>query len=325
LDNELEHSDLGIVTYTTSGTADGGRGDANLDGEIDISDLLAISNSLTYGGDYELKDTAAKNADVDEDDDVDTEDQSDLLAYLQSGVFPNHDGEDAKDGGSVGSDDLEFDKDDGDDDENDDGSVIIPVNLDGGENVSSVQVTVNYDPDQINFASFSSNQISSGNFVSANQSEPGKTILNFAAPASQNGNFSLGKLIFDLGNNALGNSVISTSYSINAGAPQSGPSILVTSNGDEIPVTPDKFGLAQNYPNPFNPTTIITAFVSESSVIELSIYNVLGQKVAELFKGFKQAGVYQFTWKANSFGTGIYFYRMKAGNKIFTKKMALIK
>ncbi|MEN8193693.1 MAG: pre-peptidase C-terminal domain-containing protein [Bacteroidota bacterium] len=94
---------------------------------------------------------------------------------------------------------------------------------------------------------------------------------------------------------------------------------------------PTSFGLDQNYPNPFNPTTIIQYRLKEPTEVKLIIYNILGQKVITLVDHEQLAGNYSVQWNAtNEFGTrvstGIYFYRLVAGNK-FTevKKMLLLK
>ena len=97
------------------------------------------------------------------------------------------------------------------------------------------------------------------------------------------------------------------------------------------PDVPTNFGLDQNYPNPFNPTTIIQYRIKEPTDVKLIIYNILGQKVTTLVNQEQLAGNYSIQWNAtNEFGsrvsTGIYFYRLIAGNK-FTevKKMILLK
>ncbi len=107
----------------------------------------------------------------------------------------------------------------------------------------------------------------------------------------------------------------------------------VASGSDEIP---DRFDLAQNYPNPFNPSTTIRYSLPTQSAVSLTIYNVLGQKVASLVDEVKPAGVFEVVWNGrNEFGSqiasGVYFYRLEAtpsqGGEPFTmfKKMMLLK
>lgn len=94
---------------------------------------------------------------------------------------------------------------------------------------------------------------------------------------------------------------------------------------DVISTTPSSFELAQNYPNPFNPTTKIQFSLPEAAKVKLTVYNILGQQVAELANGQKSAGTYSITWDAADLTSGVYIYRLEAGNQIVTKKMTLLK
>ena len=87
---------------------------------------------------------------------------------------------------------------------------------------------------------------------------------------------------------------------------------------------PANFELAQNYPNPFNPSTTIGFALSQASDYTLTIYNVTGQKVAE-FAGTEEAGIHEVKWDASVNASGIYFYKLNAGDFSDTKKMVLLK
>ena len=87
---------------------------------------------------------------------------------------------------------------------------------------------------------------------------------------------------------------------------------------------PNNFALNQNYPNPFNPTTTISFTLPTASDYMLTIYNVSGQTVAEL-NGSEQAGEVVLEWDAGNLASGIYFYKLQAGNFTDTKKMVLLK
>ena len=104
----------------------------------------------------------------------------------------------------------------------------------------------------------------------------------------------------------------------------------------EYPVTGIKYGtftntipteyiLKQNYPNPFNPTTTIEYDVVKTGHVVLSVYNSLGQKVETLVNGQKPAGEYRLIWNASNLSSGIYFYQMKAGSTVLTRKMILLR
>jgi len=88
---------------------------------------------------------------------------------------------------------------------------------------------------------------------------------------------------------------------------------------------PLSFELKQNYPNPFNPSTVISYQLSENSKVSLIVYDVLGREVAVLLNEFKQAGNYQVEFNAEGLSSGIYYYRLEAGNYNQTKKMNLLK
>jgi hypothetical protein len=88
---------------------------------------------------------------------------------------------------------------------------------------------------------------------------------------------------------------------------------------------PDKFALAQNYPNPFNPTTQISFDLPVASRVTLDVYNVLGQRVTTLVDDNMEAGTHVVQFDGASYSSGVYFYRISAGNFTQTKKMVMLK
>ena len=85
------------------------------------------------------------------------------------------------------------------------------------------------------------------------------------------------------------------------------------------------YSLEQNYPNPFNPSTTIKFSIPEVSNVKLTIYNVLGQKVAELVNSTLEAGSYTFDWNASNVASGLYIYELSTSNFSSVKKMTLLK
>jgi len=85
------------------------------------------------------------------------------------------------------------------------------------------------------------------------------------------------------------------------------------------------YSLSQNYPNPFNPETKISFSIAKAGKVSLAVYNVVGQKVADLVNEQKVAGKYQVTWNANSLASGVYFYRLEVGDYSKTMKMMLLR
>jgi hypothetical protein len=88
---------------------------------------------------------------------------------------------------------------------------------------------------------------------------------------------------------------------------------------------PSSYALSQNYPNPFNPTTNIKFNLPKNENVSLKIYDILGNEVQNLVEGVQQAGVYNITVDASNLASGIYFYTLRAGSFVETKKMSLIK
>jgi hypothetical protein len=85
-----------------------------------------------------------------------------------------------------------------------------------------------------------------------------------------------------------------------------------------------KFNLEQNYPNPFNPSTVIRYTVPARLHVTISVFNTLGQQVATLVNGFKEAGYHELRFDASGLASGVYFYRLRAGEYLATKRLLLI-
>ena len=94
-------------------------------------------------------------------------------------------------------------------------------------------------------------------------------------------------------------------------------------SGDIIPAT---YSLEQNYPNPFNPSTKIEFSIPEDvNNVTLTIYNALGQRVAELVNSKMEAGKYSYVWNASDVATGLYIYELRTDKFVSVKKMMLLK
>jgi photosystem II stability/assembly factor-like uncharacterized protein len=108
--------------------------------------------------------------------------------------------------------------------------------------------------------------------------------------------------------------------------------ILHTTNGgvsfveeEEIDEMPTEFLLSQNYPNPFNPSTKIKYSVPQTSQVVIKVFDILGNEIEILVNEEKPAGTFEITWSSANLPSGVYFYQLKAGNYIETKKMLLLK
>ncbi len=95
-----------------------------------------------------------------------------------------------------------------------------------------------------------------------------------------------------------------------------------TAEGNALP---KEYSLRQNYPNPFNPSTIIKYELPTESRVSLEVFNLIGQKVATVVEGVKPAGSHEVSFNASGLTSGVYMYKLSAGNQVFTKKMVLMK
>jgi polyhydroxybutyrate depolymerase len=100
---------------------------------------------------------------------------------------------------------------------------------------------------------------------------------------------------------------------------------LTSSAINQQNIIPLSFKMSQNYPNPFNPRTIINYELPIMNYVELIIYNIIGDKVVTLISERQEAGYHQVEWDASGLASGVYYYRIQAGNYTDVKKMIFIK
>lgn len=98
----------------------------------------------------------------------------------------------------------------------------------------------------------------------------------------------------------------------------------ITNIESSFEVTPSDFKLFQNYPNPFNPTTTISFQLPEQSEVTIKVFNLLGREVATLLDEIKPAGLHKIEFNASELTSGIYFYQLRAGDYIETRKFILL-
>jgi hypothetical protein len=98
----------------------------------------------------------------------------------------------------------------------------------------------------------------------------------------------------------------------------------ITDIAEEIEII-SVYKLTQNYPNPFNPTTTISYSLTNNSLVQLKIFNILGQEVATLVNEEKPIGKYEINFNASNLSSGVYFYKIQTGDFVQTKKMILLK
>ena len=139
-----------------------------------------------------------------------------------------------------------------------------------------------------------------------------------------------GAVIPSINDNYLGDAPDLGAYEFGSPTiPYYGPRLNVPPQVDDCREDNFYFDLRQNYPNPFNPETEIEYALPKDSEVKLIIYNLLGQRVQTLVESKQVAGFHRVRWDGRDYSgkevtSGIYFYQLKAGNFIFTRKMVLL-
>ena len=156
--------------------------------------------------------------------------------------------------------------------------------------------------------------------------------ISFVATVATDGGFTWNHQFSDVATNYLVSAYFTDRE--NGWIVGEGGTILHTTDGggpvtnvkDEEINKPQTFLLSQNYPNPFNPTTTIKWQIPKASLVTIKIYDVLGREKETVIDEYQEAGQYSILYIVNStLSSGVYFYQLKVGNYIQTKKMILLK
>jgi hypothetical protein len=99
----------------------------------------------------------------------------------------------------------------------------------------------------------------------------------------------------------------------------------ITSIGGEFDRSPSEYFLSQNFPNPFNSTTAIGFRIENKSNVKITILNAIGEEVAVVLNEEREPGFHQVEFNAANLPSGVYFYQLRAGGFVETKKMLLLK
>ena len=98
-----------------------------------------------------------------------------------------------------------------------------------------------------------------------------------------------------------------------------------TTGISDISEIPSSFDLSQNYPNPFNPSTVISYQLPQANYVTIKVYDMIGNEVATLIDEIKAPGYYSVNFNASHLSTGVYFYQLKTGDLVSTKKLIIMK
>jgi hypothetical protein len=138
--------------------------------------------------------------------------------------------------------------------------------------------------------------------------------------------FNFGAIVKNDGNNltSAGLTIWRNAVYILAGLTVPTEPVIVGIESDNTGL-PTVYALEQNYPNPFNPTTTIKFTLPKNSDVKLAVYDILGRLVTKLVDGNFEAGYHEVQFNASNLASGVYFYRIEAGNFVKVKKLMLLK
>jgi hypothetical protein len=206
---------------------------------------------------------------------------------------------------------------------------VVPIQVQDISEVYAVELNLSYDNSLLSLVDVSSGDLLQGYYFEKNLSQS-QVRLAMAGTEPIQGSGDLVYLTFKVLPQAQEGTTTQLEVShFCLNEVSSGGSAFNIGIGGEATTAPMEFSLSQNYPNPFNPETEIGFTLPVACKVELKIYNVAGQLV-KVYQGDYGAGVHSIRWdgtnvKGEDVGSGIYFYRMKAGDFVQQKKMVLMR
>ena len=295
-------------------------GDIDENGVVQAFDASLVLRFLTFTMDFTL--WQELEADVSDNDEVTEMDASLILQHVVGNIdlFPSESGPSAPlaDGELSIPDVVEASGNE----------IVLPVFLTGGDNVFSGSFEMLYDPDALELTEVRTTSATEG-FIVAHKTIDGEADLFLAGSVEIAGDHSIFEVVFTLiPDGPSQTEVVLVSARLNDNVfwvrGDTARLELLVTVGEEGKV-PAEFTLSQNHPNPFNPETIITYALLIPGEVSLIIYDIRGRKVAQLVNGLMPAGYHKATWDASRFASGVYIYRLIAGDFVRTRKMLLLK
>lgn len=200
--------------------------------------------------------------------------------------------------------------------------VTIPLKLDQVEDMISLEAELTFDPAKIEFEQAIQGEMLEGANVLVNEKEGSIKIAMAALDAINSGGEAM-KLKFRLPDpeQLAGGKLHVQKFMAN----EKDLTASVVSNNQLLGDLPDDYALQKNYPNPFNPSTTIAFSLPEVADVQLDVFNIIGQKVATLVSQQMEAGQHTVRFNASRLSSGLYFYRIQAGDFVSTQKMMLVK
>ncbi|SVA78350.1 uncharacterized protein METZ01_LOCUS131204 [marine metagenome] len=292
-------------------------GDADFDSDVDISDVIAVIDFILEE-EFPTEDEF-RNVDVNMDEAINIADVIMMIDIIFggnariAGFDPNE----------VAYVDLLTDY----------GNSKLVFDIEYGGPVRGIEFELKYDPSYVNVSSPSLQLFQENVMVSFTKIEPG--VLKVIAANLSGGSIDASGNTFmaipvEFTGNKLDVSQVSLDGINLAGADGSLIDHVARTNSSDVKVIPGEFALHQNFPNPFNPSTEIRFDLPEEGMVELAVYNLMGQQIRSLSSKTMKPGFHAVVWDGtNDWGsqvsTGMYFYSIRTGSFQSTKKMLFLK
>jgi len=192
------------------------------------------------------------------------------------------------------------------------------LNIEYTEILSGLQFDLVYDPSVLSLRFPNLSVTQEQVILSFNEKTPGTlkvVVINQQGGGIEPAGNTFISVPFEYNSEPDGAGIVTIEQVILAG-PGGGPiDYVLRSAAQELVVVPDSYSLRQNYPNPFNPVTTIRFDLAEPSSTDLTLYNILGEKVQTVVEQYLNAGSYTFDVYAGNLPSGMYFYRLRAKDK----------
>lgn len=294
-------------------------GDVDLNGLVQAYDAGELLKFLA--GMRTLNRVAKKNANVTTDNQITALDASVILRYVVGLITTLPHSETTIGSGHPGPSNPSSGN----------GEISVPFTINNGANILSLETSAYYDTSALRFRRIEWSTAAGG---ALKNYSAGAGVIKAAFAFTESKNFTrsqeLFKFIFEPVEGYTGRTELQyRDYRINENLfIENAGSVIIngtTSAGKHIEMIPGEYLLDQNYPNPFNPETIIRFGLPEAANVKLDLYDLSGALISTIYQGEKQAGYHTFRLSASGLSSGIYFYRLTANDKIFIKKMNIIK
>lgn len=200
--------------------------------------------------------------------------------------------------------------------------IAVPVDLQQVEDLVSFEMELSFNPANISFDEADYGKMLEGANVLVNENEGTiKVAMASSKPISEQGNVLTLHFTLPDDDRKEGGTLQLTNFTAN----EKDLTASVSSGEQLLGTLPEKYVLGNNYPNPFNPSTTIEFSLPERADVQLNVFNIIGKKVATLVSEELQAGEHTVRFDASQLSSGMYFYRIQAGDFVSTQKMMLVK